>query len=438
MGGTEGGPKDMPLTAQPATAAGRVKSPPVLLPTVSAGETDGNGLSPASRIDLDRLAQGMTKTTAPGPVITDVAGALRSGGNPAKKEARYLISELDRLAPQQADHLRIGLTESLKNAPDNLHGAFPEHNAVTADEKETDNRPNPATRPGLLANQAQQHKSRDLDERTQAMMLEAARLGELTTSKSAIDRIQSAYARDDTVLDRLGPELRAFYNAYQMHLRTQPYTTNPGVIATRDRNALIAGREAMGTTKAGPAFAQGALGTVADMINGTGQITGNQAMIDAGRELRKKIENAFHVPDGLRNTGSVTTAAGWGELTPGAALGAGGLTANGLMRAGAAVAAGAAGAGKEAASVARQGASVVEQRIAAFVGAVSEGAGPTGMKLAAKQGARLVRKHLGLNLATLPKAELNILNSALAPQGVKVLANGVVYSSKAPTDSDKK
>ena len=112
MGGTEGGPKDLPLTAQPATAAGRVKSPP--------GETDGNGLSPASRIDLDRLAQGMTKTTAPGPVITDVAGALRSGGNPAKKEARYLISELDRLAPQQADHLRIGLTESLKNAPDNL------------------------------------------------------------------------------------------------------------------------------------------------------------------------------------------------------------------------------------------------------------------------------------------------------------------------------
>ena len=438
MGGIEGGPKDLPLGVQPAAAAGRAKPLPALLSRASVAESDSGALSSASRVDLDRLAQGMTKTATPGPVIMDVAGALRAGGDPAKNEVRYLISELDWLAPMQADRLRSGLTENLKNAPDRLHGAFPEHPAAAATTKEAENRPNSAARSGLLANPAPEQPPRGLDDETQAMMLRTARLGELTTSKSVIGRIQSAYAQDDTVLKRLDPELRAFYNAYQMHLRTQPYTASPGVVATRERNALIAGREAMGATKVGPAFAQGALGAVADMINGTGQIAGNQAMIDAGRSLRKKIEGAFPVPDGLRNTGSVKTAAGWGELAPGAALGAGGLAANGLMRAGAAVAAGAAGAGKEAANVARQGASVIEQRIAAFVGAVSEGAGPTGVKLAAKQGARLVREHLGLNLATLPKAELNALNSALAPQGVKVLANGFIYRSKEPSESDKK
>ena len=80
MGGTEGGPKDLPLSVQPAAAAGRAKPLPALLSTAFVNESDGSALSPTSRIDLDRLAQGMTKTTTPGPVITDVAGALRAGG----------------------------------------------------------------------------------------------------------------------------------------------------------------------------------------------------------------------------------------------------------------------------------------------------------------------------------------------------------------------
>tara|TARA_R110000782_G_scaffold94422_1_gene178148 strand:+ start:183 stop:1454 length:1272 start_codon:yes stop_codon:yes gene_type:complete len=77
--------------------------------------------------ELDRLARGMSKTAQPGSVVRDVAGALHAGGDTAKAEVRYLLSQLDLLAPTQAKGLREGLTNAFKGLPDFLGGAFPEH-----------------------------------------------------------------------------------------------------------------------------------------------------------------------------------------------------------------------------------------------------------------------------------------------------------------------
>ena len=77
--------------------------------------------------ELDRLARGMSKTAQPGSVVRDVAGALHAGGDTAKAEVRYLLSQLDLLAPTQAKGLREGLTNAFKGFPDFLGGAFPEH-----------------------------------------------------------------------------------------------------------------------------------------------------------------------------------------------------------------------------------------------------------------------------------------------------------------------
>lgn len=87
----------------------------------------GPGLTPQAVQHLDRLAVGMAKSSRPGPVVTDVAGAIRTGGDAGRAETRYLLSRLDELSPTQARGLRDALAESFADTPDLLHGAFPEH-----------------------------------------------------------------------------------------------------------------------------------------------------------------------------------------------------------------------------------------------------------------------------------------------------------------------
>tara|TARA_R110000868_G_scaffold122548_1_gene324801 strand:+ start:1492 stop:2763 length:1272 start_codon:yes stop_codon:yes gene_type:complete len=174
MGGILGGPKDIPGhsfshdsskaapgNAMPAPKAALPSTPPVLKsvagpdgefdPTVMTTTHNGQlnkpdvaiapaddsaeqitafpflSLASGAAPELDRLAHGMAKTARPGSVVRDVAGALHSGGDRAKAEVRYLLSQLDRLAPTQAKGLRDGLTNAFRDSPRFLGGAFPEH-----------------------------------------------------------------------------------------------------------------------------------------------------------------------------------------------------------------------------------------------------------------------------------------------------------------------
>ena len=49
--------------------------------------------------------------------------------------------------------------------------------------------------------------------------IETARRGELGSILKLVDRIQNLLARDPEVFDKLPPELRTFYTAYQEHVR---------------------------------------------------------------------------------------------------------------------------------------------------------------------------------------------------------------------------
>lgn len=261
---------------------------------------------------------------------------------------------------------------------------------------------------------------------TSRQMRAPAKAEGLSDYRKLVQRMQAEHAKDDGYLERLPGDLRAFYTAYQRHLRTQPYTTDPNARALQERNALIAGQEAAGATMAGPAFMQGLLGAGADAVEGLGQITGSRGMLDAGQRLRDRIEGAFPVPEHLRNTGSVRSAQGWGGLAPVAATGALGLARSASAKAGAALATGAVGAGQASRDLARQGAGSAEQRIGAFVGAVSEGLGPQGTRIAARQGANLLKTHLGLDLTMLATSEMKVLNDILAPRGLKVALDGAI------------
>ncbi len=220
--------------------------------------------------------------------------------------------------------------------------------------------------------------------------------------------------------------MRSFYTAYQLNLRSQIPTDRPDIILRRQRNALIAGRNAMAAHHVFNALGQGAVKTLSDAVHGVGTMINSDKTIQVGHNLEQRIERTLPVPGSLDNTRVISNARRDGGIAAMAATGAAGVTRGVAARVTAVALDAGSAAGKAAQRAAELGLPQVAQQRAALVAAADEIFGSKLTKLGAKSGRQLLKKYTDLNLREIKIPELEAINNALAPKGLRMLQDGVI------------